>query len=301
MNTGGSRSGAQNQPRGRLTGAVVFLCLPLLTGHALAQEGHTPAVLKLKETSFFYRTRVAPFTCLELERRVASLMSALGARNDIDVDVSGCDSSVAPLEPADISQSGSGSGRWGTAHNRWETAADPFSRTQRNAYEQTSHVRIRMMIPVEVTPEILAEMEKDKSRRELISRVTGNPAASFDDPIVFPAERREVTLSRRTVDLEADECELLEQMSASLFRELKMRVVQPGPRCSRDSISRMPPNMVVEALMPIFPTAPQVGPAPGEPVEEVSDAGAEDDGAGGSPAAEGSEAEAPAASEPKPE
>ena len=38
------------------------------------------------------------------------------------------------------------------------------------------------MMPAQVTPELLKEIEKDKSRRELVSRVTGNPAAAFNDP-----------------------------------------------------------------------------------------------------------------------
>ena len=38
---------------------------------------------------------------------------------------------------------------------------------------------------------MLAEIEKDKSRRDLISRVTGDPRAALNDPIVFPAERKQ--------------------------------------------------------------------------------------------------------------
>lgn len=268
---------------------TVIVVLTLLAADAAAQVPHTPAVLKLRDADFFYRSRIAPFTCTDLQGRVASILRALGARDDVDVKVSGCD---AVLEPtATIGTDQSGSGRWGTPTNRWQTSADPFARNQRRR-EQNAHVRVRMMMPVEVTPEVLAELEKDKARRELVSRVTGNPAASFNDPIVFAAERREVTLSRRTVDLESDECELVEQMSRSLFRELDIRVVRSGPSCDRDSISHVPPQVVVEALMPIMPSAPQPAPAATESESEGGESGAEQTS---------DDAPPDPASEPKPE
>lgn len=257
----------------------VLAPLAFLAAGAAAQEQHTPAVLKLQEADFFYRSRIAPFTCGDLQRRVASILSALGARNDVEVRASGCDAVLEPMATVETPESGSG--RWGTPGNRWQTAADPFARNQHGTREQNVHVRVRMMMPVEVTPEVLAEMEKDKSRRELISRVTGNANASFNDPIVFPAERREVTLSRRTVDLESDECELLEQMASGIFRELDIRVVQGARRCDRDSLSHMPPQIVVEALMPIMPSAPQLAPAASE--SQGEEAASDEEPASGEP------------------
>jgi hypothetical protein len=131
-------------------------------------------------------------------------------------------------------------------------------------------VRIRAMMPVEATPEVLAEMEKDKSRRELVRRVTGSHDA-MSEPIVFPAERREVDLSRRTLKLEPEECELLEQMSKSIFKELGIRVVRRSTGCSRDQVSNIPPSLTVEALMPVLPSVPTLSPAAGEKGEGNSD------------------------------
>ena len=91
---------------------------------------------------------------------------------------------------------------------------------------QTSQVRVQVMFPIEATPQVLAEIEKDKSRRELISRVTGNPAAALNDPIMFPAERKQLTLSQKTIRLRPEHCELLEQMIPAVFRELDIKVVR---------------------------------------------------------------------------
>lgn len=129
------------------------------------------------------------------------------------------------------------------------------------------------MMPVEVTPEVLEELKKDKSRRELISRVTDNPNVGLDEPIVFPARREHITLSRRTIDLEPEECELLDQMSRGIFRELGLRVVKGHPSCDRDRVSHIPPQLTVEALMPIMPSVPKLTPPGGGENEESDPSG----------------------------
>ena len=127
-----------------------------------------------------------------------------------------------------------------------------------------------MMLPTEVTPEVLAELEKDKTRRELVSRVTGNPAARFNDPVLFQAERQLVTLSRETIGIEPEECELLDEMSVVVFRELGVRVVSMDFVCSDSSL--IPPEAVVEALLPTpYPTS-NLQPAPGPAEEDEDDA-----------------------------
>ena len=114
------------------------------------------------------------------------------------------------------------------------------------------------MFPIEATPQVLAEIEKDKSRRDLISRVTGDPAAALNDPIVFPAERKELTLSQRTIRLRPEHCELLEQMIPSVFRELDIKVVHKQLACDRYGRSRLAPKLTVEVLWPVG------APLPGE-------------------------------------
>ena len=175
---------------------------------AAAQEP-TAAVLKLHEVDFFYRSAIAPFSCGGLERRVKSVLHALGARDDIAVRVSNCNLGLDPQTTINTGQSSSdpfrtSSDTWGSSSDRWEGSSDRL-RNRRLVREQSSHIRVRLMMPVEVTPEILEEMKRDKSRRELVSRVTDNPNAALDDPIVFPAQRQTITLSRRTIDLEPEE------------------------------------------------------------------------------------------------
>jgi hypothetical protein len=251
--------------------ALVPTALLAASFQAPAEE-QTAAVLKLREVNFHYRSAVAVFSCPDLENRVASIIRGLGARDDVDVEVVGCNAFYTPGEQhQDMSDSRQNSSfDW----NASASAADPYADRYGNRYAtrdhrdlQSTHVRIRAMLPVEVTPEILKEMEKDKARRELVSRVTGNPAAGMNDPIVFPAERRVVLLSRKTADLDPEECELVEQMAQSVFRKLDMKVVRGRPNCDRNRISHIPLKMEVEALMPVMPKAPQILPPEGSTSE----------------------------------
>jgi hypothetical protein len=126
--------------------------------------------------------------------------------------------------------------------------------------QQTIQVRVRLMMPVELTPKIQAEIDKDRSRRELVSRVTRNPAASMNDPVVFAAQRQEVTLSQRTIKLKAEDCELLQQMTTQVIRRLGVRVKDQNFTCGPRSSSRIPPQLTVEALMPTGALMPMPDP-----------------------------------------
>lgn len=228
--------------------------------------GQFPAVLKTKEVDFIYRSTNSVLACDELRNRVATILRELGARDDVQVTARECDSFVtgtrAPRR-SDARVSGTiqpGSGGDLTGNN------DPFGQSpidrqmerretlthgdQYNRYKaQTTPVHIQLMMPVVITPEILDEVERDKSRRALISRVQGNPAASIDEPIYFPAARREVTLSHDTIELEPIDCELLEQMRRMVFRELDVHVTSGSLSC--DSGSYIKPKLTVETLLPV--------------------------------------------------
>jgi hypothetical protein len=240
--------------------AALFAVCAVSATRAPAEEP-VSAVLKAREVSFTYRSRSTPLPCHELEGRAAMILRAIGARDDLRVTATGCDQFMTSTGHID-------------SHDPWRSSADPYGRAdvfdrddpldpRRNRFgarerdrEQIAHVRVWLLSPVPVTAEVLKEMERDKSRRELISRVTRNPMVAMNDPIVFAAERQEVTLSRRTMKLEPKDCELLEQMGRSVFRELGVRVVR-GANCHRGSL--IAPEVTVEALLPV---GYQLGPPP---------------------------------------
>jgi hypothetical protein len=116
---------------------------------------------------------------------------------------------------------------------------------------QTTPVHIWVMMPVPVTPGVMKEIEQDKARRELLSRVTGNMSVAMNDAILFPATRQQVTLSKETIKLEPQHCELLEQMINNVFRDLDLRAVRKGMSCDPHQRSNFAPQVVVEALLPV--------------------------------------------------
>ena len=128
-------------------------------------------------------------------------------------------SSQNPTDPFDRSSS-----------SPLDRARSPRSDLSDRNRSQSTSVRIRLMMPVEVTPGIVEEVERDKARRELVSRVQGNRNAAMNDAIFFPAERQTVELSHDTIDLESIDCELLEQLSMARFPQARSQGDQPVAR-----------------------------------------------------------------------
>jgi len=218
--------------------------------------GQIPAVLKAREASFVYRSSTRLLTCDQLRQRIGNIMRAVGARQDVEVRANDCQSFVDPTVMSDPGRMGRSS----------QNPTDPFDRSSsspldrarsprgdlsdRNRSQSTS-VRIKLMMPVEVTPGIVEEVERDKARRELVSRVQGNRNAAMNDAIFFPAERQTVELSHDTIDLEAIDCELLEQLSMAVFRKLDLKVTNRSLSCDPRERSYINPSLTVEALLPV--------------------------------------------------
>lgn len=221
--------------------------------------GQVPAVLKSREVNFTYRSTSSPLACDELRNRVATILREVGARDDVQVTARECDAFLTPGSTRAPSRSGPTVS--GTFEPSGGPLTDPYSTrtsdrmhmTRADQYDryrsQTTPVHIRVMMPAIITAETLDEVEKDKARRALISRVQGNQAAALDDPIFFAAERRDVTLSHETIELEPVDCELLEQMTRSVFRELDLKVTSQALSC--DPRSHFKPHLTVEALLPV--------------------------------------------------
>lgn len=203
------------------------------------------AVYKAHEFSFQYRGASRLYTCPELEQRVALILIGIGARDDVKVNARSCEFNFMPEEDMSIDPT-FGRDRFDQS-DRWGSSSR--MRQPNRGREQSTSIYIQAMFPVEVTPKVLEELDKDKSRRELVSRVTGNAAAAFNDPILFEAQRQEVTLSHRTTRLQGEDCDLLEQMSQQVFRRLGVKVVRRSFNCNGGA-SRIPPQITVESLLP---------------------------------------------------
>lgn len=251
---------------------LILIAASFLAG-AAETAGQAPtitAVHKAQELSFNYRSYGYFYSCHDLQQRVAAMLIAVGARDDIRVDARNCDALMVSGDTSmDIDPTLGRGGNDPFGRDR----SDPFGRNQNDPFgrsggfrrsgterEQSAQVRIKLMMPVEVTPQILAEIEKDKSRRDLVSRVTGNPAAAMNDPVVFAARREEVTLSQSTMRLKAEDCALLQQLTMQVIRRLDVKVKNQSFNCGPRSSSRIPPQLTVETLLPTGALLPMPNP-----------------------------------------
>lgn len=218
-----------------------------------AQEQVT-AVLKMRESDFVYRTTRNPLSCDELRNGVAVILSALGARDDVQVRLTNCMGGDVP----DLSVSGDPSQTWDNNWDRSTQQQSPMERMRGSTPRQNTPVYIYAMMPVVATPKIAKEMEQDKARRELLSRVTGNMNAALNDPILFAAARQQVTLSKDNIKLRPEHCELLDQMISGVFRDLDLRAVRRSVSCDPHQRSNFAPEVTVEALLPVGYVLPTI-------------------------------------------
>jgi len=119
-------------------------------------------------------------------------------------------------------------------------------------------VHIWAMMPVPADSKVMKEMEKDKARRELISKVTGNMNAAMNDPILFAAKRQQVTLSHDTIKLEPEHCQLLDQMITHVFRDFDLKATHKNLSCDPHQKSNFNPSVTVEGLLPVGYALPVV-------------------------------------------
>ncbi len=137
-----------------------------------------------------------------------------------------------------------------------ELGARPgFKVTVRNCINQTGPelsptVRIVAAFPVEATPEVLAELESDAAKRELVARVQGKSAT--EATAQFPARPKRVEFRSGGMSfLQDGDCELMEQMRDRVFGPLGVKVVDGTIHCAPRQVSLGAIRMTVDVLEPV--------------------------------------------------
>jgi hypothetical protein len=166
----------------------------LVAGGVAAMEPDAPPVIatwKEAQINFTYIGHTSFYTCDSLQDKVERILQAAGAREDMVVHGFGC------FGPSDF---------------------DRFTR-----------VRIKVAVPVVAEPGGLAA--DDRSRKELVARVRGEKPTEEDLLAQFPAEWQTVRFTGRSRIVDDGDCELLEQMSYSVFKPLGIEVLRGNNRC----------------------------------------------------------------------
>jgi len=174
---------------------------------AAAAAEQVSAVWKPQQINFYMHTITSVYSCRALEDKVRQLLLELGADKDTTVRSVGCYGSELSRSP---------------------------------------YLRIKLVSPVEATPQVLAELEKSRSTRELAARVKGERPNEITGQ--FPAQWRKVSLSRGKLGLEEGDCELIDELKRKVLPKLAIRVVKDEVSCMPYSVTMGQPRLEVEAL-----------------------------------------------------
>jgi hypothetical protein len=155
-------------------GAVPAGAAPL-PGAAAADASTVNAVWVDHDITFTYSGFTTHYSCDGIGGKVEYVLEQLGARPGYRVTAPGCINSHLEIMP---------------------------------------RIRVRAALPKEATPEVMAEIEKNRSKQELAGKAGGKPAAASDAATArFPAPWRVVHFEESpTSDVQDGDCELMEQL-----------------------------------------------------------------------------------------
>jgi hypothetical protein len=110
--------------------------------------------------------------------------------------------------------------------------------------------RIAALSPVPATAENVQAATTHDSQTTLVARLRRSTLPTAETIQRFPAEWRSVSLMRtRGLQLEAQDCDLLQDISEQILPRLSVRIVKERLSCDLMSVKTARPTLVVEALM----------------------------------------------------
>jgi hypothetical protein len=176
------------------------------------------AIWKVQRIEFNYRSTSIYYSCDGLRHKITSIVTALGARENVNVDL----------------------------------------RCRPGGLVNDAPTLITLATPVEATPENVTHATTYSSETQLAARLNKVQLPTANDIQRFQAEWRLVQLNRNhRLNLEAGDCELLHGLITQVFPHLSVRVEKQRLNCSQGSASRVRPVLHVAALVhvPVVPMA----------------------------------------------
>jgi hypothetical protein len=207
--------------------AVVALALPAGAGAREPQAEATPVVDAVwieKDLTVHYMGFTSYYSCSGLREKVQWIVGQLGARPGFKVTTRGC--------------------------------------VQLSGPEIMPSVRIVAALPVEATPEVLAQLAAGAAERELKARATGRSSGVDDAAARFQARPRRVEFrSDPQGRLQDGDCELMQNLRDQFLVPFGLRLVEDRLRCLPRQVSIGSIRLAVEVLEPVAPAA-EPAPAP---------------------------------------
>lgn len=200
--------------------AALLVAQPLFVsaqeaGPGAATAATVDAVWVERELTFTYMPLTSYYSCDGLRDKVRWILKELGARPGFKVSSRGCMEAQGP--------------------------------------EVFPGVKIVAAFPVEATPEVLAGLASDASKRQLAARAAGKPEAVAEATAQFPARVRRVEFrsSGSINELRDGDCELIEQLRDRAFGPLGIKVIEDRLHCVPRQVTIGAVRMTVEVLEPV--------------------------------------------------
>ncbi len=115
--------------------------------------------------------------------------------------------------------------------------------------ERSISVRVSMLAPMVVGEQEQQPRLSAEKQQALIRRVSGKTPV---DMAPFAATWETVDLSKdRSLDIQAGDCELLEQLRDGLFSKLRIKILVNQSTCTPHQSTGLPPRLTVSALVPL--------------------------------------------------
>lgn len=199
--------------------AFLFVCFSALHASSTlsaeasrtAADVHVEAIWQVQQVQFRFRSFRTSYACDALERKVAGILRALGARHDIKVD-SGC---------------------------------------FRGQFVQDAFVQVTLVAPVPATDENVRRATTFDSREELLARLQQTELPTAADLERFPATWSRVSLQGdRRARVDQSDCDLLRALAEQVFPRMSVRVEKNRFSCSSFG-SSLRPRIEIAALLPV--------------------------------------------------
>ncbi len=172
---------------------------------------HVDAIWHVQQMRFRFHSGRTNYACDALQRKVADILRALGARQDIAVDC-GC--------------------------FRGELVHD-------------ASIQVTLATPVPATDENVRRATTFDSREELLARLQGTELPTAADLERFPAMWSRIALQRhRRARVDQSDCDLLRALAEQVLPRMSVRIEKHRFNCASFG-SSLPPRVEVAALLPI--------------------------------------------------
>lgn len=184
------------------------------SGNAVPGSEPVMAVWVERKVDFPFRGLTAFYSCDGIRLKVNAILKMIGARPGFKVDVRACPNTPGP--------------------------------------EFMPWIYITAALPQPATPELLAELAKPDSKKELVARVQKKGAPAEEATAQFPArwERLEI-LGTQLGPVQLGDCELVEQMAREAFTELGARIVDNQMACVPRQVTPGSVRLTLEVLKPV--------------------------------------------------